>query len=75
MADDGLRPTAVELVRLGAHSYCRKPPSIRDLKALLRRAHENSSLKRKLETVQQQLEAAAQLRSHDRVQRADAAGL
>ena len=59
MADDGLRPTAVELVRLGAHSYCRKPPSIRDLKVLLRRAHENSSLKRKLETVQQQLEAAA----------------
>jgi DNA-binding NtrC family response regulator len=59
MADDGLRPTAVELVRLGAHSYCRKPPSIRDLKVLLRRAHENSSLKRKLESVQQQLEEAA----------------
>ncbi len=56
MADDGLRPTAVELVRLGAYGYCRKPPSIRDLKVLLRRAHENSSLKRKLESVQQQLE-------------------
>jgi DNA-binding NtrC family response regulator len=56
MADDGLRPTAVELVRLGAHGYCRKPPSIRDLKVLLRRAHENSSLKRRLESVQQMLE-------------------
>ena len=56
MADDGLRPTALELVRLGAHSYCRKPPSIRELKVLLRRAHENSSLKRKLASMQQQLE-------------------
>ena len=32
MADDTLRTTAAELVRLGAYSYCRKPPSIRDLK-------------------------------------------
>jgi DNA-binding NtrC family response regulator len=40
MADDSLRATAAELVRLGAHSYCRKPPSIRDLKALLHRAYE-----------------------------------
>jgi DNA-binding NtrC family response regulator len=58
MADDGLRPTAVELVRLGAYGYCRKPPSVRDLKILLRRAHENSSLKQKLESVRQQLEEA-----------------
>jgi DNA-binding NtrC family response regulator len=42
MADDTLRTTAAELVRLGAHSYCRKPPSIRDLTALLHRAHEGS---------------------------------
>jgi len=42
MADDVLRTTAAELVRLGAHSYCRKPPSIRDLTALLHRAHEGS---------------------------------
>src|SRR5580692_3701088 len=42
MADDTLRTTAAELVRLGAHSYCRKPPSIRDLTALLHRAHESS---------------------------------
>jgi DNA-binding NtrC family response regulator len=57
MADDGVRPAAVELVRIGAYGYCRKPPSIRDLKAMLRRAYENSALKRKLETVQEQLEA------------------
>ena len=30
MADDGLRSTAFELVRLGAYGSCRRPPSIRD---------------------------------------------
>jgi DNA-binding NtrC family response regulator len=52
MADDGLRATAVELVRLGAHGYCRRPPSIRELKAMLCRASENSMLKRQLQPVQ-----------------------
>jgi DNA-binding NtrC family response regulator len=47
MADDTLRATAAELVRLGAHSYCRKPPSIRDLKALLHRAYEGLVIRRK----------------------------
>ena len=32
MADDGLRSTAFELVRTGAFGYCRRPPSIRDLR-------------------------------------------
>src|SRR6202040_3207231 len=53
MADDTLRATAAELVRLGAHSYCRKPPSIRDLKALLHRAHEGVALQRNRNTQQQ----------------------
>src|SRR5216683_901251 len=57
MADDGLRSTAIELVRLGAYGYCRRPPSIRDLETMLLRAHENSSLKRELQSVQQRLEA------------------
>jgi DNA-binding NtrC family response regulator len=56
MADDGLRSTAFELVRNGAFSYCRRPPSIRDLKTMLNRACENSSLKKQLENVQQRLE-------------------
>jgi DNA-binding NtrC family response regulator len=59
MADDGLRSTAAELVRLGAYGYCRRPPSIRDLEAMLRRAHENSSLKRELQVVHQKLKAAS----------------
>jgi DNA-binding NtrC family response regulator len=59
MADDGLRSTAVELVRLGAYGYCRRPPSIRELKAMLCRASENSALKRQLQTVHQRIESAS----------------
>jgi DNA-binding NtrC family response regulator len=55
MADDGLRSTAFEMVQTGAFGYCRKPPSVRDLKTMLGRAYENSSLRQRLETVQQQL--------------------
>jgi DNA-binding NtrC family response regulator len=56
MADDGLRSTGFELVRTGAFGYCRKPPSIRELKTLLSRAYETSVLKRQLHTVQQRIE-------------------
>jgi DNA-binding NtrC family response regulator len=56
MADDGLRSTAFEMVRNGAFGYCRRPPSIRDLKTMLSRACENSALKRQLENAQQRLE-------------------
>jgi DNA-binding NtrC family response regulator len=45
MADDGLRAAADELVRQGAFGYCRRPPSIRDLRIMLQRAHE-TTLKR-----------------------------
>jgi DNA-binding NtrC family response regulator len=57
MADDALRSTAFELVRSGAFGYCRRPPSIRDLKTMLSRAFENSSLRQQLQSVQQRLEA------------------
>jgi DNA-binding NtrC family response regulator len=56
MADDALRTTAFELVRSGAFGYCRRPPSIRDLKTMLCRAFENTSLRQQLQTVQQQLD-------------------
>ncbi|MGA2169211.1 MAG: sigma-54 dependent transcriptional regulator [Terracidiphilus sp.] len=56
MADDGLRSTAFELVRTGAFGYCRRPPSIRDLKTMLSRGYENSLLKRQLQGVQQRHE-------------------
>lgn len=57
MASDAMRSTAAELVRQGAYGYCRRPPSIRDLKTMLLRAYENSSLRRELQKVQQRLEA------------------
>jgi DNA-binding NtrC family response regulator len=46
MADDSMRGAAEELVRLGAYSYCRKPPSVRELRSIMRRVHERSLLKR-----------------------------
>jgi DNA-binding NtrC family response regulator len=58
LADDDMRSTALELVRLGAYGYCRRPPSIRELKAILSRASENSLLKRQLQTVHQRIETA-----------------
>jgi DNA-binding NtrC family response regulator len=56
MASDSRRSDAVELVRQGAYSYCRRPPSIRDLRTMLVRAYESSTLKRELKSVQQQVE-------------------
>jgi DNA-binding NtrC family response regulator len=56
MADDSLRSTAFELVRSGAFAYCRRPPSIRDLKTMLTRASETSLLKRQVTTAQRNLE-------------------
>ena len=56
MADDGLRVTANELVRQGAFGYCRRPPSIRDLRLMLRRAHEHFVDKRQSEQEKVQME-------------------
>jgi DNA-binding NtrC family response regulator len=58
LASDSLRSHAVELVRQGAYGYCRRPPSIRDLKTMLLRAHESSTLKRELLAVRERREAA-----------------
>jgi DNA-binding NtrC family response regulator len=59
LADDGLRSTAFELVKMGAFGYCRRPPSIRELKTLLSRAYENSSLQQQLQAAQQRTEEPA----------------
>ena len=56
IADDGLRATADELVRQGAFGYCRRPPSVRDLRIMLRRAHESSTVKRRREQQQPGIE-------------------
>jgi DNA-binding NtrC family response regulator len=56
LADDGLRATANELVRQGAFGYCRRPPSIRELRIMLRRAYETSSFKLQTEQERQRME-------------------
>src|SRR6202167_328583 len=48
LTDDAARPTALDLVTRGAHSYCRKPPALRELKAMIRRACEHTAMKREL---------------------------
>src|SRR5579863_4404038 len=48
LTDDDSRPLAVDLVTRGAFGYCRKPPALRELKALITRAHENGLMKREL---------------------------
>jgi len=56
MGDDAFRSTAFELVRRGAFGYCSRPPSIRELKTMLSRACENSSLKEQLKSVNADLQ-------------------
>jgi DNA-binding NtrC family response regulator len=51
MTDDAARPVATDLVQRGAHSYCRKPPALRELKAVLRRASEHAAMRRALEGI------------------------
>jgi DNA-binding NtrC family response regulator len=55
MTDDNLRQTARDLVDAGAFRYCRKPPSIRDLKIALRGANETLVLRQKLQDAEQRL--------------------
>jgi len=45
LADDVFRATANELVRQGAYGYVRRPPSVRDLRIMLRRAYEATAMK------------------------------
>jgi len=52
LTDDEARTTAVELMQKGAHSYCRKPPVLRELKGLIQRAGEHTVMRRKLESMQ-----------------------
>ena len=48
LTDDAARPTAIDLVQRGAYSYCRKPPALRELKTMLRRAYEHAAMKHEL---------------------------
>jgi DNA-binding NtrC family response regulator len=41
LADDGLHAATNELMEQGAYAYCRRPPSIRELRIVLRKAYED----------------------------------
>ncbi|MFP5238182.1 MAG: sigma-54 interaction domain-containing protein [Acidobacteriota bacterium] len=62
LADDGLRSAATELVRHGAYGYCRRPPSLRDLRIMLRRAYESVLTKQQVQIPEA---GAQQLRARD----------
>jgi DNA-binding NtrC family response regulator len=48
LTDDEGRPHAIDLVARGAFNYCRKPPAMRELKAIIQRAYEHAAMKREL---------------------------
>jgi DNA-binding NtrC family response regulator len=56
LADDENRRRALDLVEHGAYGYVRKPPVIRELRAMLRSAYEGRSLKGELVAARRQLE-------------------
>jgi len=56
MAGDESHSHAQDLVERGAHGYIRKPPVIREVKALLRTAMESRRLKQDLEATRHRLE-------------------
>jgi DNA-binding NtrC family response regulator len=56
LADDVLRVAANDLVRDGAFSYCRRPPSLRDLRVMVRNAHEKITRHREFGAEKQRLD-------------------
>jgi DNA-binding NtrC family response regulator len=59
MADDDHREAAMDLVQCGVYDYFRKPPSLAELKIVVRRAYEHSRMGRDLENMSQQLRITA----------------
>ncbi|MFZ0394257.1 MAG: sigma-54 dependent transcriptional regulator [Terracidiphilus sp.] len=58
LADDVLRSTASDMVCQGAFGYCRRPPSIRELRLKLTQAYESVSVHRGADAAQEQPDAA-----------------
>jgi len=61
LAADENRREALDLVERGAYGYARKPPVVRELRAMLRSAFEKHSLKDELVAVRRQLESTVGL--------------
>ncbi|PYT02712.1 MAG: sigma-54-dependent Fis family transcriptional regulator [Acidobacteria bacterium] len=59
MTNDSRRATVLELLQRGVYDYLRKPPSLPELKIVVRRAHEHASLQRELEKAREKLRATS----------------
>jgi len=59
MTDDSRRSTVIDLMQRGVYDYLRKPPSLPELKIVVRRAHENAVLTKELEATKARLRAAS----------------
>src|SRR5260370_15968790 len=57
MTDDSRRSTVIDLMQRGVYDYLRKPPSLPELKIVVRRAHENAVLTKELEATKARLRA------------------
>ena len=53
MSDDLRRSTATEFLQRGAYDCVRKPPSLIELKVVIRRAYEHALIKKELESMRQ----------------------
>src|SRR5579862_8043089 len=60
MTDDDRRSGVMELLQRGVYDCFRKPPSLPELKIVVRRAHEHATLKRELEKTREKLRAVSQ---------------
>lgn len=59
MTDDSRRATVLELLQRGMYDYLHKPPSLPELKIVVRRAHEHASLQKELEKAREKLRATS----------------
>src|SRR6266852_1389712 len=59
MTNDSRRATVLELLQRGVYDYLRKPPSLPELKIVVRRAHEHAILKKELEKTKEKLRAVS----------------
>ena len=59
MTDDYKRTMAMELVRRGVYDCVQKPPSLVELRVILRRAHEHASLRKELLEAREKLRATS----------------
>ena len=60
MTDDNRRSGVMELLQRGVYDCFRKPPSLPELKIVVRRAHEHATLKKELEKTREKLRAVSQ---------------